>query len=73
MYRQEVLELECELTSKLKSMSGAGEPDKKLQIYKEIFKKVIDSEPYFGTVLIRIKKAYDNFIENHLLNTQRFK
>ena len=54
-------------------MSGAGEPDKKLQIYKEIFKKVIDSEPYFGTVLIRIKKAYDNFIENHLLNTQRFK
>lgn len=57
-----VIELELQLTDKLKTLARETERDcveAKWQLYSEIFQQVIDRDKQFGTLLVKIKSFYE--------------
>lgn len=70
----EALELELKLTNKLREACKV-EPlsvmtSNKLMAYKDVFDEIIDKDTIYGCVLLKIKKAYDEYLKL-LLNERK--
>jgi hypothetical protein len=68
-FSTDALELEIHLTEKLKSLgkqtkSSTVMTSDKFAIYQKIFADVIDRDKNYGSLLMKIKKVYDDSLQN---------